>query len=106
MSKDPMLKVTQASGREAFKALSKTIDQLQLPLDVVAQVAANLLINALRQKHSQRDAAEQELKTIMERSITVLGQHYIGQRRVDGAFPFPQTIEMPHADLSNKRIIP
>lgn len=71
--------------------------------DAVESAAANLLINALRQRYATSGEAEDAFDQLIARAKTaLLGQHYRPGRfgtRVNGVFAFRQEIVVPTLSL-------
>lgn len=65
----------------------------------VINAAANLVINALRQSHSNRQSAEQAWDETMARAKGQLMDCYDASGRKKGIYPYHQTIVMPFVDI-------
>jgi hypothetical protein len=74
--------------------------------DAVESAAANLLINALRQRHATAGEAEDAFDRIVANAkAALLGQHYRPGRfgaRLSGVFAFRQDIVMPTVSLKKQ----
>ncbi len=92
---DPLKKPYAApdGGRELFSRLSRTCGGFSH--DDVVVAAANLLINALRQRCGSRQKAEVEFNELFGRTKAALLQHYDGAGNRRSVFPFDQTLAVP-----------
>jgi hypothetical protein len=68
------------------------------PIDVVAEAAINLLVNALRKAHAKGPRAASSFDQLSSTAKTMLMSHYdnVGNRR--NIFPFDQNVEVPLID--------
>jgi hypothetical protein len=96
--KDPLLNVSSEAQKILF---DKFKEQARgFPIDVVLGAAINVVVNALRQTYSTRDAAGKRLDEIASNTKGILYSHYDSFGRKKGIFPFNQNIVMPLIDLS------
>lgn len=96
--KDPILQAPDTQ-RELFNRFSRAADGFMTEDAITA--AVNVLINALRQAHHTRAAADARFNELMSKTRSLLMDHYDGSgKRKAGLFPFNQTI---HAELFNDR---
>lgn len=98
--KDPMILATPPTGRELFTRLSSTCDGF--PVDVILTASINLLLNAIRQSHPTREAAERSFDELFGKSKAVLMDHYDSFGRKKGIFPYDQVINMDIVRFRNK----
>lgn len=91
------------SGQELFAQMARACNGHGS--DAVESAAANLLINALRQRHATAGEAEDAFDRLMSRTKeALLGQHYRPGRfgaRLNGVFAFRQDIVVPTTKLKN-----
>lgn len=96
--KDPMIQATPNNAQELFGRFVREASAGFQRTDVV-QAAANILINALRQEHTTREAAERAFDEVFGRMKTVLVNHYDSLGRKRGIFPYDQTLCVPFVKL-------
>lgn len=92
------------SGQELFQAMARACNGHGS--DAVESAAANLLINALRQRYATSGEAEDAFDRIVASAkAALLGQHYrpgrFGQR-INGVFAFRQDIVVPTVSLKKQ----
>jgi hypothetical protein len=90
--KDPLLKAGPTYQRELFNRFAQNANGFSTE-DVIG-AASNIIINALRQAHSTRIAAESRYDEIFGKMKSLLLNHYDVLGRKRGVFPFDQVIEM------------
>ena len=101
MTKDPLLlSQDQMAHRELFKRFCASADGL--PINAIIDAAANLIINSMRQSHGTRVNAEKAFDELFGRMKALLFEHYNGDGRKKGVFPFDQSIEMPFLDFRKR----
>lgn len=93
---DPLPKHGPSAQRELFDRFSRAADGFSAQDTVGA--AVNILLNALRQVHPTRVAAELAFDDMFGRSKALLVDHYDSLGRKRGLFPYHQTIEVEHFD--------
>ncbi len=97
---DP-LKDRPGAELELFKQMARL--GVGFPTDHVVGACQNLMLNALRQAHATRDGAMNRIDQMMAEMKALLAQHYdLTGKRLNGAFPFHQTIEPVHFDARVK----
>lgn len=92
---DPLAKsdVASPSTQELFKKVSKVCDGFTP--EQVADAAANLIINAVRQQYENRSGAERAFDNISGRAKNVLlERHYDGTGKRRNVFPFDQVVRI------------
>jgi hypothetical protein len=87
---DPLLKLPE---RELFEALSRLCAGRSAA--EVANAAANLIVNCIRQTQPTRGHAEMAFDSVFGRTKAVLMEHYDSRGRKKGIFPFDQVVVMP-----------
>ena len=92
--KDPLRKYGSDPQKKLFDLFTKEANNFATA-DVIG-AAANLIVNALRQAHPTRQAAEISYDEMAARVKGLLFEHYDAAGRRRGIFPFNQVIEMPH----------
>jgi chorismate mutase len=101
---DPLAAAVADRERELFKILSRVCAQNQMTPEQVANVALNLVCNAVRQGFPTKMQAERAYDEIVARMKGVLlDQHYdavTGRRRHN--FAWDQNIVMPFNDFRDK----
>lgn len=98
--KDPLRKSGPDQQHELFRRFAREADGFSTEDAVGA--ALNVLINALRQAHSTRGAAEASYNEHVGRMKQILMNHYDGAGRRLNLFPHHQVINMPHLDDRDK----
>lgn len=98
--KDPLRKYGAETQRILFDRFTKEAHGFSTE-DVIG-AAANLIVNAIRQAHGTRRAAELSFDDMTARVKGLLVEHYDASGRRRSAFPFPQTIHMPHFNDSDR----
>ena len=100
--KDPLLKQPAQHGqREVFDRLSRAADGFMG--DQVAGGCVNLLVNVLRQSHSNWPAAERAFDELFGQTKQLLKNHYDGfGARKAGVFPFDQSLIVPHVSFRSR----
>lgn len=99
---DPLRKSAPEDGLSLFRAMSDAC--ANRPTEQVVSASANMLVNAIRQKHARRADAEAEMRDVMGRALALLcDQHYDLQGNRRNVFPFAQLIDMPLIDLRGTR---
>lgn len=96
--KDPLRQATPNAAQELFQRFAQEASS-GFQRDAVIGAAANLLINALRQEHTTRGAAERAFDEIFGKMKTVLVNHYDSLGRKRGIFPYDQTLCVPFVKL-------
>lgn len=87
--KDPLLK-TNFSDKELFVRFSREANGF--PNDAVVSAAANVLLNAIRQKSKTWNEAEKEYNELFGRLKSLLSDHYDYGGRKKGIFPYHQYV--------------
>jgi hypothetical protein len=100
MIKDPLQVNSSHAQKELFDRFGSAANQFTTN-DVVG-AAANILINALRQTHKDRQSAEVGFDELFGRMKTILVNHYDMNGRRRGLFPYDQTIGIPFSDFRHK----
>jgi hypothetical protein len=90
--KDPLHNTAPESSRDVFRRVSKEL--VGCPYEQVLDVAMNLIINSLRQKHSTRNMASVEFDELFGRTKGILMDQYDSFGRKKGIFPYDQHIMM------------
>lgn len=99
--KDPMNAVNDDRARQILQEVGKHLDNV--PNDVVMLVAYNMLLNAVRQKHSRRQGALADFDEMTAKFRHLLAEkHYSVSGKRLNIFPFHQKIELPHFDARVK----
>lgn len=95
MNVDPLL---VKSSTELMFSLFRSFSQASNGhgMDTVTGASANMLVNAICQTHHKRVDAEKAYDELFARMKEVLMSHYGPNTRLNGMFPFNQTI---HANL-------
>lgn len=95
MTVDPLiLKASSERIFNLFRSFSQASTGHQM--DTVVGASANLLVNAICQTYHKRADADKEFDELFARMKDVLMSHYGPNTRLQGTFPFHQTI---HANL-------
>jgi hypothetical protein len=89
---DPLLKSGPERQRALFDAFKTTADKCSV--EDVAGAAVNLIINAVRQAHSNRTQAEAHFNELFGRAKSLLLEHYDANGKRRNVFPFTQVIEL------------
>lgn len=91
---DPMHRSGPAVELELFRALTAACNGY--PSQVAVGAAANLIVNAVRQQHPNRRDAEEAMREVLTRTMTLLlDQHYDLQGNRRNVFPFHQIVQLP-----------
>jgi len=96
-TKDPLLLRSEPFARELFDRWGKQANGFAA--EAIIGAAVNLLVNAVRQTHSERTAAIDRLDELMAQAKLTLAAHYDSFGRLKGVFPYDQFIEVPRFDL-------
>jgi hypothetical protein len=99
--KDPLRKSGPDQQLELFNQYKRSANGFSNE-DVVG-AAMNVLVNALRQAHATKTAAETSFDEHMGRVKSLLLSHYDSTGKRRPTFVFNQNIEMPLFDDRNKR---
>lgn len=97
---DPLAKASPDNARELFSQFSRLANGASA--SDVMDAAYNLIINALRQEHATRSAAESAYDEKAARIKGVLMDHYDAGGRRRGIFPYTQHIVMPFVNGGDK----
>lgn len=97
-SKDPLQHNGPNASRELFNRLS--IEANGFPSDAVVLASANMLMNALRQAHATRAAADAAFDELFGQMKQTLLDHYDGTGARKNIFPCNQRIEVPFIKAS------
>lgn len=97
--RDPLHDAPEAA-RELLRRFGQMADGF--PAAQAVYAAANLIINALRQSHASRDAAERAWDEIMGRAKARLMGCYDGAGRKKGVYPYDQHLVVPHLDFRRR----
>jgi hypothetical protein len=89
---DP-LTVVPSTPRDVFMRWSRQAEKEKIPLVVVVDAAAALIINAVRQDYSNWHDAERAFDELFGRMKQVLKDHYDANGRKKGIFPYDQEIQ-------------
>jgi hypothetical protein len=98
--RDPLTDTPEA-GRVLFDRLNFACREF--PMDAVINAASNVLLNVIRQRNANRDAAEKDFNEMFGKLKAILMAHYTGpggSRR--SVFPFRQTIHPPFVSRKDK----
>ena len=87
---DPIFGTAPDVALELFRAVGKILDRK--PLEMCANVACNLLINAIRQNATTWRDAELMFDEAFGRSKQLLKNHYDTHGRKKGIFPYDQVM--------------
>lgn len=91
---DPLLRASDRPAKALFGIFAREANGF--PADAVINASINMLLNVLRQAYPTRERAEKRFDELMGRSKQLLLDHYQNGTRLQGVYPFKQTI---HANL-------
>jgi hypothetical protein len=94
LPKDPLYKTGPDQQRELFNAFCRAGNGFSSE-DVIG-AAINVLVNALRQAHATQAKAMMAADEKSAKIKELLAKHYTSTGRVNGVFPFHQTVELAH----------
>jgi hypothetical protein len=97
--KDPLGGITPSNAREALAAIFPMFERMGAGEAVANDVAANVIVNALRQTYPTHAEADRKLDELMARVKTILADQYQADGRRRGVFAYDQVINVPHVDL-------
>lgn len=99
--KDPLLKTRTPTDQEVFAIISQAC--VGLTTEQVMSVSINLIINAIRQTHALKYAAEPCMSELFGKGMQALMNHYdsVTGKRLS-VFPFTQRIDAAHVKSENK----
>jgi hypothetical protein len=103
--KDPLTSMSNEAGKALFDQMVQMCNGF--PYEAVCDAAANLIINAIRQKYPKAKEAEAVFDELSYKlKALLLGSHYdlMGNRK--NIFPFTQSIEHQLFDARGLRKFP
>lgn len=96
--------IKQSGPNKQAELFQKVTDVCNgFPIEDVLVIAANLLINGVRQSAATWQQAEQQIDERFGRAKNVLHECYDGVGKRRHVFPFNQIIEMPFVDFSKNK---
>lgn len=97
---DPLTK-----GPESSRVLQQRMGKASsgFSYDAVVSAAANILINVIRQKHSKKKGALDELDQVQAAVRKAVDEHYQLNGSRKSLFPFDQIISVPHLDFKKSK---
>lgn len=97
--KDPLGNAIKPAQRELYERMAKVAHGF-VAEDVIG-ACINMMANALRQSHANRDRAIAEMDHLFAQARTIVAAQYaLTGKRLNGVFPFDQTLKVDHIDFS------